>query len=91
MKTNTVSKRIFLKQILSNNLIGAAGAAIYGITKGVQNGTFKQLPQTVSNAMKNPQMKQLMQPMQNIMGNQNSQQASYTQQNEMETAAQNLQ
>lgn len=71
--------------------IGAAGAAIYGITKGVQNGTFKQLPQTISNAMKNPQMKQLMQPMQNIMGNQNSQQASSTQQNEMETAAQNLQ
>lgn len=72
--------------------IGAAGAAIYGIAKGVQNGTFKQLPQTVSNAMNNSQVQQLMQPMKNMPGNQQGQQNQQNgQQDPMEIAGQNLQ
>ena len=51
--------------------IGAAGAAIYGITRGVQNGTFQRLPQTVSNALNNPQVQQFTKPLQNMVGNQN--------------------
>ncbi|RKQ29668.1 hypothetical protein [Oceanobacillus halophilus] len=55
--------------------IGAAGAAIYGITKGVQNGTFQKLPQQVSNAvqnsMNNQTVQQIAEPIQNMMSNQN--------------------
>lgn len=56
--------------------IGAAGAAIYGITKGVQNGTFKRLPETLSNVMNNPQVQQMTNSLQNMTGNQNDQQGS---------------
>ncbi|MEI3607099.1 hypothetical protein SPD48_15500 [Pseudogracilibacillus sp. SE30717A] len=69
--------------------IGAAGAAIYGITRGVQNGTFKRLPQTVSNALNNPQVQQLTKSLQNMTGNQNNQQISTPLQ--AGTAPQNLQ
>ncbi|GEN31410.1 hypothetical protein HNQ35_001919 [Cerasibacillus quisquiliarum] len=31
--------------------IGAAGAAVYGITKGIQNGTFQQMGKQVQNMM----------------------------------------
>lgn len=56
--------------------IGATGAAIYGITRGVQNGTFQKLPQQVTNALQNTMNNQQMaqQPIQNIMNNQKSQQ-----------------
>ncbi|RYG72131.1 hypothetical protein EU245_11630 [Lentibacillus lipolyticus] len=33
--------------------LGAAGAAIYGIRKGMQNGTLQRMPQAVSNMMNN--------------------------------------
>lgn len=57
--------------------IGATSAAIYGITRGVQNGTFQRLPQTVSNALNNPQVQQFTKPLQNIVNNnQNVQQTS---------------
>lgn len=69
--------------------IGAAGAAIYGITKGIQNGTFNRLPQTVSNVLNNPQVQQLTKPLQNMTGVQNNQQVSTPLQGE--AATQNLQ
>ncbi len=55
--------------------IGAAGAAVYGITRGIQNGTFQRLPQTVSNALNNQavQQMQMTQPLQNMENNQNTQ------------------
>ncbi len=67
--------------------IGAAGAAAYGIRKGVQNGTFQRMPQAVSNMMNNgggqmqnavKQMQpagtnQLANQMQNMAGTQNKQ------------------
>lgn len=55
---------------------GATGAAIYGITKSVQNGTFKRMPQAMSNAMNNPQAQQFTKPLQNMMNNQTNQQTS---------------
>ncbi|WP_018932977.1 hypothetical protein [Gracilibacillus lacisalsi] len=51
--------------------VGAAGAAIYGITRGVQNGTFQRLPETVNNALNNPQVQQFTKPVQNMLTNQN--------------------
>lgn len=69
--------------------IGAAGAAIYGITRGVQNGTFKRLPQTFTNALNNPQVKQLTKSLQNMTDTQNNQQISTPLQGE--AASQNLQ
>ncbi|WP_368652961.1 hypothetical protein AB4Y30_14645 [Ornithinibacillus sp. 4-3] len=41
--------------------VGAAGATIYGIRKGIQNGTFQRLPQQLSNAMNNPAAQQFVQ------------------------------
>ncbi|MBM7570736.1 hypothetical protein [Aquibacillus albus] len=57
---------------------GAASAAIYGITRGVQNGTFQRLPQTINNALNNPQVQQVTQPLQNMANNQNVQQVADT-------------
>lgn len=65
--------------------IGAAGAAIYGITKGVQNGTFQKIPQTLSNAfqntMNNDTVQQVAQPLMNMMNNQNEQNNQFNQNN----------
>ncbi|GGJ66374.1 hypothetical protein [Virgibacillus salexigens] len=58
--------------------IGATGAAIYGITKGVQNGTFKNMSQNLSNAMNNSTAQQITQPIQNMTNNQNAQQLTNT-------------
>ncbi len=68
--------------------IGAAGAAIYGITRGVQNGTFKNLPQTISNALNNSGAQQLTQPLQNMTTNQNVQQLSSAIQGETDNSQQ---
>lgn len=54
--------------------IGATGAAIYGISRGIQNGTFQRLPQQLSNAMNNPAVQQLTKSVQNLGNNQNMQQ-----------------
>lgn len=35
--------------------IGAASAAVYGIRKGMQNGTFEQLPEKIGNIFSNSQ------------------------------------
>lgn len=43
--------------------VGATGAAIYGITRGLQNGTFRQMSNTVSNALNNQSVQQLAKPM----------------------------
>lgn len=56
----------------------AAGAAIYGITRGVQNGTFQRLPQQLSNAMNNPTVQQVAKPFQNMANNQNLQDLTNT-------------
>lgn len=66
--------------------IGAAGAVIYGITRGIQNGTFQNLPQTISNTLNNQNVQQLTKPLQNMMDNQNSQQLT----NELQQGASNL-
>ncbi|RLL47725.1 hypothetical protein D8M04_00110 [Oceanobacillus piezotolerans] len=72
--------------------IGAAGAAIYGITKGVQNGTFQKLPQQVSNvvqnAMNNQTVQQIAQPLQNVMNMQNSGQSNTNQNQDAPTTYQ---
>ncbi|KMY55455.1 hypothetical protein AC623_17160 [Bacillus sp. FJAT-27231] len=39
--------------------VGAAGAAIYGISRGIKNGTFQQLSQTVSNSLDNQAVEQI--------------------------------
>ncbi|SET67439.1 hypothetical protein SAMN05216389_12013 [Oceanobacillus limi] len=49
--------------------VGAAGAAIYGIRKGIQNGTFQRLPQQLTNAMNSQTVQQMTQPIQNMMNN----------------------
>lgn len=56
--------------------VGATGAAIYGITRGVQNGTFQRLPQTVTNALNNQQAQQFTKPLQDMANNQNAQQTT---------------
>ncbi len=53
--------------------IGAAGAAVYGITRGIQNGTFQRLPQTLSNAFNNQTVQQMAKPLQNMTNNQQTQ------------------
>ncbi|SHF91969.1 hypothetical protein [Ornithinibacillus halophilus] len=53
--------------------VGAAGAAIYGISKGIQNGTFQKLPQKMSDLMGNPTIEQVTEPIQNMMNNQDTQ------------------
>ncbi len=53
--------------------IGAAGAVIYGVTRGIRNGTFQQWQQNISNAMNNSQVQQLMQPLNNLTNNQGTQ------------------
>ncbi|MRH44528.1 hypothetical protein GH741_17935 [Aquibacillus halophilus] len=59
-----MNRRGIMNSVLT---IGAAGAAAYGITRGVQNGTFQRLPQTISNALDNSQSEQ---PFQDVGANQ---------------------
>jgi hypothetical protein len=54
--------------------LGATGAAIYGITRGVRNGTFQQIPQTFTNAFGNQQDQQMTNPVQGMTNNQPLQQ-----------------
>lgn len=54
--------------------IGAAGAAVYGITKGMQNGTLQKVPQTISKALNNQNVQQMTQTAQNMMNSQDGQQ-----------------
>ncbi|MFU0791925.1 hypothetical protein [Virgibacillus proomii] len=56
--------------------VGAIGAVIYGVSRGIQNGTFQRWQQTLSNAMNNPQVQQLMQPLNNMTNNQGMQQTT---------------
>ncbi|WP_117170935.1 hypothetical protein [Paraliobacillus sediminis] len=42
--------------------IGAASAAVYGIRKGMQNGTLQQLPEKISSAVTNMQSQTQVQP-----------------------------
>lgn len=52
--------------------IGAASAAVYGIKKGVENGTFQRIPKNVSNAMSNVMnnetVQQIAEPLQTMLG-----------------------
>lgn len=56
--------------------VGAIGAVIYGVSRGIQNGTFQRWQQTLSNAMNNSQVQQLMQPLNNMTNNQGMQQTT---------------
>jgi hypothetical protein len=67
---NAVNNRGMITLLLT---IGAAEAVIYGITRGIQNGTFQQLPQTISNTLNNQNVQQLTKPLQNMMDNQDNQ------------------
>ncbi|MYL56646.1 hypothetical protein GLW20_03910 [Virgibacillus halodenitrificans] len=62
--------------MITSLLVGAAGVAIYGISRGVQNGTFQRLPQQISTAVNNPAVQQLTKFVQNLGNNQNMQQIS---------------
>ena len=53
--------------------VGAAGAAIYGISRGIRNGTFQQLSQTVSNALNSQPVEQLTNSVLGMTNNQSSQ------------------
>ena len=61
--------------------VSAAGAVIYGVTRGIRNGSFQRWQQTISNTMKNPQVKQFMQPLKNMTNNQAGQQLATNIQN----------
>ncbi|OCA89074.1 hypothetical protein [Pseudobacillus wudalianchiensis] len=53
--------------------VGAAGAAIYGISRGIKNGTFQQLSQTVSNSLDNQAVEQIANSVLGMNQNQSSQ------------------
>lgn len=63
------NRRSMLNSLLT---IGAASAVVYGINRGVRNGTFQRLPQTLSKAVKN--LQNMTKPLQNITSNQTVQQ-----------------
>jgi hypothetical protein len=54
--------------------VGAVGAVLYGVRRGMQNGTFQRWQQSISNAMTSPQAQQLTQPLKNMANNQGNQQ-----------------
>ncbi|MEN2766693.1 hypothetical protein [Ornithinibacillus xuwenensis] len=54
------------KMMTSLVTIGAAGAAIYGISKGIKNGTFQKMPQSISNLMSNQTIEQIAKPLQGM-------------------------
>lgn len=55
--------------------VGAAGAIIYGVSKGIQNGTFQRWQQNISNSMNSTQGQQNMQPTQNTANQQQENQS----------------
>ncbi|WP_156520740.1 hypothetical protein [Oceanobacillus sp. Castelsardo] len=60
--------------------IGAAGAAIYGIGKGMQNGSLQKIPQQVSNmvqnTLSNPNVQQVTEQFQSMISSQSNNQSS---------------
>lgn len=54
--------------------VGATGAVVYGISKGIQNGSFQRWQKNISNAKNNSQVKQFMQPIKDITSSQGMQQ-----------------
>ncbi|WP_257348834.1 hypothetical protein [Pseudalkalibacillus decolorationis] len=69
--------------------LGTTGAAIYGITRGVRNGTFQQLPQTISNVINNAQNQQMTNPLEEMTNNQALQQMTNNQPLQQTTPNQN--
>ncbi|RJS59127.1 hypothetical protein [Bacillus sp. PK3_68] len=61
--------------------VGATGAAIYGISRGVQNGTFRQMTKVVSNALNSQPIQQMAQPMMGDMTNNSNSQQTLSNQN----------
>lgn len=45
---------------------GAIGAAIYGVVRGVRNGSFQQLMQNIPDKLKVQNLKQMAQPLQQM-------------------------
>ncbi|MFC7061677.1 hypothetical protein [Halobacillus seohaensis] len=54
--------------------LGATGAAVYGITRGVRNGTFQQIPEMVSNGLNNQQDQKMANPLEEMANNEALQQ-----------------
>lgn len=46
--------------------LGVIGAAIWGIAKGMQNGTLKQFTKDISNKLNMQNAQQMMQPLQQM-------------------------
>ncbi len=64
--------------------VGAASAIIYGVTRGIRNGTFQRWQQTISNVVKNPQTQPIMQPLQNTVNQQSTEQVTSSLQNTLD-------
>ena len=62
-----------MTSLLAVGAVGAAGAAIYGISRGIRNGTFQQLSQTVSNTLNSQPVEQLTNSVLGMANNQSSQ------------------
>lgn len=46
--------------------LGAIGAAIYGVVRGVRNGTFQQLTQNMPNKLNMQNLQQITKPLQQM-------------------------
>ncbi|GIO23566.1 hypothetical protein [Oceanobacillus sp. J11TS1] len=46
---------------------GVVGAAAYGISKGVQNGSFQNMSQKLSNSMNSSTMQDMAKPLQDML------------------------
>ncbi|WP_080875757.1 hypothetical protein [Oceanobacillus timonensis] len=57
------------KKGMTTSLIaaGVAGAAAYGISMGVQNGSFQNMSQKLSNSMNSSTMKNMAEPFQDML------------------------
>ncbi|MFD1064902.1 hypothetical protein [Oceanobacillus locisalsi] len=57
------------KKGMTSSLIaaGVAGAAAYGISRSVQNGSFQNMSQKLSNSMNSSTMKNMAEPLQDML------------------------
>lgn len=57
------------KKGMTTSLIaaGVAGAAAYGISMGMQNGSFQNMSQKLSNSMNNSTMQDIAKPLQDML------------------------
>lgn len=62
--------------------VGAAGAVIYGISRGMRKGKFKQMAHNISNMLNSQSVQQIVKPMLNMMGNTTMQKTLMSQTNQ---------